>query len=150
MVQSSYLFHQWPSSGPFVTAFAKYCTPNARYLVEVPEVPIYYLMGTPDAQPGQFTSTFFIDYFNKKGQLLTGPEGFTAAVQDGYFNVIAYSNTVTLAADGSLAKALKASHSYYLAQQVDLNDVFGPVRYSIWVKGKKPAASTAGKKPGKS
>src|SRR6185437_9798073 len=37
MVQSSYLFHQWPSSGPFVTAFAKYCKPNARYLVEVPE-----------------------------------------------------------------------------------------------------------------
>ena len=66
-----------------------------------------------------YTSTFFINYFNKKGQLLTGPEGFTAAVQDGYFQVIAYSNTVTLAADGSLAKALKASHSYYLAQQAE-------------------------------
>ena len=141
MVQSSYLFRQWPSSGPFVTAFAKYCKPNARYLVEVPEVPIYYLMGEKDAQPRQFTSTFFIDYFNSKGQLLTGPEGFTAAVQDGYFQVIAYSNTVTLAADGSLAKALKASHQYYLAQQVNLSDVFGPVRYEIWVKGKKPVAA---------
>jgi hypothetical protein len=151
MVQSSYLFHQWPSSGPFVTAFAKYCKPNARYLVEVPEVPIYYLMGEKDAQPRQFTSTFFINYFNKKGQLLTGPEGFTAAVQDGYFQVIAYSNTVTLAADGSLAKALKASHSYYLAQQVKLSDVFGPVQYDIWVKGHKPAATgTQAKKPKKS
>jgi dolichyl-phosphate-mannose-protein mannosyltransferase len=156
MVQSSYLFHQWPSSGPFVAAFSKYCKPNARYLVEVPEVPIYYLMGEKNAQPRQFTSTFFIDYFNSKGQLLTGPEGFTAAVQDGYFQVIAYSNTVTLAADGSLAKALKASHSYYLAKQVNLSDVFGPVRYDIWVKGKKPAAASAGntnkkvKKPKKS
>jgi hypothetical protein len=151
MVQSSYLFHQWPSSSPFVTAFAKYCKPNARYLVEVPEVPIYYLMGEKDAQPRQFTSTFFINYFNKKGQLLTGPEGFTAAVQDGYFQVIAYSNTVTLAADGSLAKALKASHSYYLAQQVKLSDVFGPVQYDIWVKGHKPAATgTQAKKPKKS
>ena len=140
MVQSSYLFHQWPSSGPFVAAFAKYCKPDARYLVEVPEVPIYYLMGDKDAQPRQFTSTFYINYFNNKGQLLTGPEGFTAAVQGGYFQVIAYSNTVTLAADGSLAKALKASHSYYLAQQVNLSDVFGPVRYYIWVKGHKPAA----------
>ncbi|HEY1673677.1 MAG TPA: glycosyltransferase family 39 protein, partial [Streptosporangiaceae bacterium] len=146
MVQSSYLFHQWPSSGPFVTAFAKYCQPHARYLVEVPEVPIYYLMGEPDAQPAQFTSTFFIDYFNKKGQLLTGPAGFTAAVQDGYFQVIAYNNTVTLAADGSLDKALKASKSYYLAQQVNLSDVFGPVRYEIWVKGKKPVAAAPGKK----
>ena len=107
-------------------------------------------MGRPNAQPSQFTSTFFISYVNKNGKLLTGPAGFTAAVQDGYFQVIAYSNTVTLAADGSLAKALKASHSYYLAQQVDLSDVFGPVRYSIWVKGKKPAARSspaAGKKP---
>jgi len=81
--------------------------------------------------------------------------GFTAAVQDGYFQVIAYSNTVTLAADGSLAKALKASHSYYLAQQVNLSDVFGPVRYDIWVKGHKPAAAGTGtgkkaKKPKKS
>ena len=146
MVQSSYLFHQWPSSGPFVTAFSKYCKPNARYLVEVPEVPIYYLMGEKNAQPRQFTSTFYINYFNKKGQLLTGPAGFTAAVQDGYFQVIAYNNTVTLAADGSLAKALKASKSYYLARQVNLNDVFGPVRYEIWVKGKKPVAAAPGKK----
>jgi hypothetical protein len=152
MVQSSYLFHQWPSSNAFVTAFAKYCQPNARYLVEVPEVPIYYLMGEKDAQPRQFTSTFVITYVNKKGQMLTGPAGFTAAVQDGYFQVIAYNNTVTLATDGALAKALKASHSYYLAQQVNLSDVFGPVRYYIWVKGHKPASPAArskAKKPKK-
>jgi hypothetical protein len=140
MTQASYLFQQWPDSRPFVTAFSRYLKPNARYLVEVPEVPIYYLMGNKDAQPRQFTSTYVISYYNKKGQLLTGPAGFTAAVQDGYFQVIAYNNTVTLAVDGSLAKALKASHSYYLAQQVKLSDVFGPVTYDIWVKGHKPAA----------
>jgi Dolichyl-phosphate-mannose-protein mannosyltransferase len=140
MVQSSYLFHQWPSSGPFVSAFAKNCKPRARYLVEVPEVPIYYLMGKPDAQPEQFTSTFFISYKNRKGKLLTGPEGYTAAVQDGYFQVIAYSNSVTLAADGALAKALKASRAYYLAAKVNLSDSLGPVTYYIWVKGHKPAA----------
>ena len=146
MVQSSYLFHQWPSSGPFVSTFARYLKPNARYLVEVPEVPIYYLMGKPDAQPEQFTSTFFIAYTNKKGKLLTGPEGYTAAVQDGYFQVIAYSNSVTLAADGALAKALNASHAYYLAAKVDLSDSLGPVTYDIWVKGHKPAPSPSATK----
>ena len=145
MVQSSYLFHGWPSSGPFVSTFSKYLKPDARYLVEVPEVPIYYLMGNKDAQPRQFTSTFFIVYKDKKGQTLTGPAGFTAAVQDGYFQVIAYNNTVTLAADGSLAKALKASRAYYMAAKVNLSDSLGPVTYYIWVKGHKPAAST-GKK----
>ena len=127
MVQSSYLFHVWPSSGPFVSTFARYLQPNAHYLVEVPEVPIYYLMGNKDAQPEQFTSTFVIVYINKKGQTLTGPAGFTAAVQDGYFQVIAYNNTVTQAVDGSLAKALNASHAYYLAAKVNLSDSLGPV-----------------------
>ena len=65
MVQSNYLYHAWPSSGPFVSAFSKYLKPHAMYLVEVPEVPIYYLMGRPDAQPKQFTSTYVITYFNK-------------------------------------------------------------------------------------
>jgi len=147
MVQSGYLFHQWPSSGPFVSAFAKYLKPGSRYLVEVPEVPIYYLTGHQDAQPEQFTSTFYILYKNKKGQVLTGPAGFTAAVQDGYFQVIAFSNTVTLAADGSLAKALKASRSYYQAADVHLSDSFGPVDYHIWVKrASTPARGTAAKK----
>lgn len=58
---------------------------------------------------------------------------------------------MTLAADGSLAKALKASHSYYLAQQVKLSDAFGPVQYDIWVKGHKHAAAgTKAKQPNKS
>jgi hypothetical protein len=147
MVQSGYLFHSWPSCQPFVSAFAKHLKPNSRYLVEVPEVPIYYLMGRQDAQPKQFTSTFYILYKNKKGQILTGPAGFTAAVQDGYFQVIAFSNTVTLAADGSLEKALKASRAYYQAADVHLTDSFGPVDYHIWVKrASSPARGTAAKK----
>jgi hypothetical protein len=137
IVQSSYLFHVWPSSGPFVSTFSKYLKPNANYLVEVPEVPIYYLMGNKNAQPKQFTSTFFIVYVNSKGQTLTGPAGFTAAVQDGYFQVIAYSNTVTPAADATIAKALKASHSYRLASRVRLGGASGPVTYDIWVKGRR-------------
>jgi hypothetical protein len=47
---------------------------------------------------------------------------------------------VTLAADGALAKALKASRAYYLAAKVNLSDSLGPVIYYIWVKGHKPAA----------
>jgi hypothetical protein len=146
MVQSSYLFHQWPSSEPLVSSFSRYLKPNARYLVEVPEVPIYYLLGRQNAQPRQFTSTFFIVYTDKKGRTLTGPAGFTAAVQDGYFQVIAYSNSVTLAADGALAKALTASRSYHLASKVNLSDSLGPVTYYIWVKGHKPAPRSLGAK----
>jgi Dolichyl-phosphate-mannose-protein mannosyltransferase len=137
VAQSGSLYHVWPSSGPLVTSFGKYLRPHARYLVEVPEVPIYYLMGNPDAQPGQFTSTYNISYTDAKGRTLTGPAGFAAAVRGGYFQVIAYSDTVTPAADAALATALRSSHSYHLAARVHLSDATGPVVYDIWVKGRR-------------
>lgn len=139
--QSGFLYHDWPSSTAFVQAFSRYLQPRAKYLVEVPEVPIYYLMGRADAQPSEFTSTYYISYTNARGQTLTGNAGFTAAVQSGYFQVIAYNDDVTLSADEALAAALKASHAYYLAREIHLTDSFGPVEYFIWVKGHQPAAA---------
>jgi len=141
LVQSNTLYHEWPSSDPFVSAFSKYLQPNAMYLVEVPEVPIYYLMGRSDAQPDQFLSTYYLAIRDSKGQILTGPAAYTAAVEGGYFQVIAYNGDVTPASDAAIANALKASHSYYLAATVHLNDEFGPVDYYIWVKGQAPAHS---------
>jgi Dolichyl-phosphate-mannose-protein mannosyltransferase len=148
MGQSGQLYHVWPASGPFVSAFSSYLKPHAKYLVEVPEVPIYYLMGNPDAQPDQFTSTFFIVYYNDKGQQLTGPAGYTAAVDAGYFQVIAISGDVTPGIDGVLTTALEASHSYYLADTVYLGDAFGPLDYFIWVKGQRPSIDSSANKDG--
>ena len=141
LVQSSHLYQVWPNSTQFVQAFSRYLKPHARYLVEVPEVPIYYLLGDADAQPGQFTSTFYINYRNSKGVLLTGTVGFTAAVDAGYFNVVAYNNEITGAADAVLAQALSASKDYYLAAEIHITDVFGPGDYFIWVKGHQPTVS---------
>lgn len=140
MLQSESLYHVWPDSAPLVQALSPYLKPHAKYLVEVPEVPVYYLMGNADAQPDQFTSTYFITYYNTKGQQLTGPAGYAAAVIGGYFQVIAYSGNITLAADGTIEKELKASHSYYLAATVPLANGSGPVSYYIWVKGLRPPA----------
>ena len=67
--------------------------------------------------------------------LLTGTVGFTAAVNAGYFQVVAYNNKITGAADAVLAEALSASKDYYLAAEIHITDVFGPGNYYIWVKG---------------
>jgi hypothetical protein len=134
MGQSLALYHAWPSSGPFVSALSKYLAPGARYLVEVQEVPIYYLEGNPDAQPEQFWSTYNITYIDKQGQTLTGAAGFTAAVDAAYFRVIAYDNTVTPATDKVIARAIMSSHAYRLAKVVHLTASGGPVDYDIWVK----------------
>lgn len=138
MMQSESLYHAWPDSTPFVQTFDGYLKPDARYLVEVPEVPIYYLMGNQDAQPDQFTSTYFITYYNTKGQALTASAGYAAAVQAGYFQVIAYNGDVTQAVDQAIEGALATSKLYYLAAVVPLSDGAGPVNYFIWVKGKRP------------
>ncbi len=138
LVQTTHLYQVWPNSNQFVRAFSAYLKPHARYLVEVPEVPIYYLLGHADAQPSQFTSTFYINYQNSKGVLLTGTVGFTAAVDAGYFHVVAYNNEITGAADAVLAQALSASKDYYLAAEIHITDVFGPGDYFIWVKGHRP------------
>jgi hypothetical protein len=131
----------WPNSTQFVRTFSQYLKPHAKYLVEVPEVPIYYLQGRPDAQPGQFTSTFFINYYNSKKVLLTGPVGFTAAIDAGYFHEVAYNGDVTQAADAAIAKALSASNGYYLAAEIQITDVLGPGDYFIWVKGHRPGTA---------
>ncbi len=141
LIQSGRLYQVWPNSTQFVRTFSQYLQPHARYLVEVPEVPIYYLLGRADAQPRQFTSTFYINYVNRKGVLLSGTVGFTAAVDAGYFHVVAYDNEVTAAADAVLAQALSASKDYYLAAEVHITDVFGPGDYFIWVKGHRPEPS---------
>ena len=66
LVQTTHMYQVWPNSNQFVRTFSAYLKPHARYLVEVPEVPIYYLLGHKDAQPSQFTSTFYINYLNSK------------------------------------------------------------------------------------
>lgn len=138
LIQTSHLYQEWPASGAFVRAFSAYLHPGGRYLVEVPEVPIYYLMGRPDAQPRQFTSTFYISYTTRQRQTLAGPAGFAAAVRGGYFDVIAYSGDVTPAADQALVRALSASQRYRLASIVPTRDVFGAGYYYIWVKRAGP------------
>lgn len=131
--QSWSLYQAWPSSGPLVKALSAYLAPGAKYLVEVPAVPIYYLQGRADAQPGQFWSTFGISYVNSRGQTLTGNAGFAAAVRAGIFRIVAYSGNVTPAADAAIAGALRSSSSYQLAEVLHLSDSAGPVTYYIWV-----------------
>jgi hypothetical protein len=134
MVQASQLFASWPDARPLTGALSGYLRPGARYLVEVPEVPIYYLMGRPGAQPRQFTSTFFIAYTDSHGQALTGTPGYVAAIRDGYFQVVAYNGTVTPAVDGAVARALQTSGAYRLARIVLSKGTFAQAPYYIWVK----------------
>lgn len=131
MTQASTLFTSWPNSTVFVADITRYLQPRAHYLVEVPEVPIYYLRNNAEGQPDQFTSTYYIGYVNTKGQYLTGDAGYTAAIKAGYFRIVAYNDLTTPAVDGVIAHTLAADPDYRLADSVPLSD--GATEY-IWVK----------------
>ncbi len=134
MVQAVTLFDGWPNSHVLVQALALNLKPGAHYLVEVDEVPIYYLLGNRAAQPDQFTSTYNITYVGAHGQTLTGTAGFLAALRAGYFRVIAYDDTVTAPLDRKLASALESDPSYRLAAAIPQSDSFGRTTYFVWVK----------------
>jgi len=137
MTQANSLFSAWPDSSVFVADMARYVRPGAHYLVEVDEVPIYYLRGHAGAQPDQFTSTYFIGYVDKQGRYLTGDAGYVAAIKAGYFHVVAFNYQTTPAVDAVIARTLAADPDYRLANVIpNGNDT---VSQYIWVKTATPA-----------
>jgi hypothetical protein len=118
LAQSNQLFGSWPDSSTLVMELSRYLAPGDRYLVENDNVAIYYLMGNPDAQPDQFTSTYFMAYRTPKGQLLTGTPAYLAALRAGYFQVVIYDSSVTAPLDRTLAAALESDPRYRLAGTV--------------------------------
>ncbi|HTU07844.1 MAG TPA: glycosyltransferase family 39 protein [Trebonia sp.] len=132
MTQANNLFNSWPNSSVLVADMARYLRPGAHYLVEVDEVPIYYLRQHSDAQPSQFTSTYYIGVVGQQGQFLTGNAGYVAAIKAGYFQMIAYNYQTTPAVDTVIASALAADPQYRLAAVIpNGNDT---VRQYLWVK----------------
>ena len=132
--QATQAFGSWPDSSTQVMELSRYLGPGDRYLVENDNVAIYYLMGSPDAQPSQFTSTYFMAYRARNGQLLTGTPAYLAALRAGYFQVVIYDSSVTPALDKSLAAVLESDPRYRLAGAVpeDARD-FHTTCY-VWVK----------------
>jgi hypothetical protein len=132
--QSTILFGAWPNSVSLVATIAKYEKPNGQYLVEIDEVPIYYLRGDTEAEPDQFTSTFSFQYQNAKGQVLTGNDAYTSAVQEGYFTVIAYDNITTPDVDNAIMNGISTGGQYRQVASLPERTAFGYVTYQVWVK----------------
>jgi len=134
LAQSSQLFGSWPNSSTLVMELSRYLGPGDRYLVENDNVAIYYLMGNRDAQPDQFTSTYFMAYRTSKGQLITGTPAYLAALQAGYFHVVIYDSSVTAPLDKTLAAALESDPRYRLAGTVPENAPDFRTTCYVWIR----------------
>ena len=138
MSQAATLFGAWGNSTAFVNAFSRYLKPGANYLVEVPEVPIYYLEGGKDAQAKQFSSTFTITYQNPQGAVLGGVTGYEAAVKNDFFQVIAYDGLTTPGTDNAIASELAKNPDYRRVAVVKEDTAYHTGAYSIWVRKSAP------------
>ncbi len=136
MSQSHIMFRGWPDSHRLVAAIKQYQKPGAHYLVEVDEVAIYYLRSDTDAEPGQFSSTFYFLYQDPQGQWLSGPAAYQAAVEQGYFQVVAIEDgTTTPAVDQAITKGLRSPATQYrLAAKIPERTSYGVINYQVWVK----------------
>jgi hypothetical protein len=132
LTQANDLFNAWPDTSVAVPELARFLSPSAHYLVEVPEVPIYYLRNHSDAQPSQFTSTYNFTYTGPQGESLTGDAAYAAAIKSGYFRVIAFDDSVTPATDDAISRAVAVNPDYRLA--VIVPETTGGRQY-IWVRG---------------
>ena len=64
-----------------------------------------------DAQPGQFSSTYYLSYRQQKGVTADRPgRRIPSASKDGYFHIVVYYFQVTTPVDGVLAHTLATSH----------------------------------------
>jgi dolichyl-phosphate-mannose-protein mannosyltransferase len=132
MTQANNLFNGWPNTSVSIPEMARYLEPGTHYLVEVPEVPIYYLRDHADAQPDQFTSTYNFTYVGPKGETLNGDAAYTAAIKAGYFRMIVFDYSVTPATDNVISRAVDLNPKYRLAAIVP--ETTGGRQY-IWVRG---------------
>jgi hypothetical protein len=79
-----------------------------------------------------------IFYVDRQGQTVTGDLGFETAVQEGFFQVVAYEGSITSEVDNLLARELKSDPSYRLAAVVPDNTAYHQGSYYIWVKKNPP------------
>jgi hypothetical protein len=133
ITQSNWFFGTWPSSQGFITEMARYLRPHALYLVEAPEVPMYYLGNRPDAQPRQFISTFGLSIVTKQGQRLTGDAAFKYTVRQGWYQIVAYDGVSTPATDRLLRQYMVGA-PYTLKKVVSASNHGNIYNYYVWVK----------------
>jgi hypothetical protein len=129
--QAETMFAEWSNSTQFISDLTHYLEPGGHYLIEVDEVPIYYLRHYKDAQPDQFTSTYYIGFVNSQGTYLTGNAGYIAAIKADYFRIVSYNYATTTGVDKVIASALEANPAYRLAAAIPNGS--GTVTQYIWV-----------------
>jgi 4-amino-4-deoxy-L-arabinose transferase-like glycosyltransferase len=132
MAQSSARMATWPDSAPMIKALSNVVTKGDDvYMVEEHEIAAYYLRDKVNSD--QFVGVYYIIYQRKGKPELTGTEGYTAAINDGYYKALMLRSDISGAAGNghAIRVALDYSGRYRLATTIPYP---GHSAYELWVR----------------
>lgn len=128
LAQSQDRYHVWPDTTRLIATLRPQLGPDRHYLVGANWVPQYYLRA--DSRPDQWTSTYSIDYTDRRGRHLTGDPAYRAAVADGYFDVLVL-NPVAGGVNRALARQLRGDARYRLLAALSYRQSSGGAFYRV-------------------
>ncbi|MFJ3671205.1 ArnT family glycosyltransferase [Streptomyces sp. NPDC090106] len=135
MSQSAQNYGVWPDTGHLIPELAKNVRPGQKWLGQPHEAPVYYLSRRGLTDYTLWTSIFYIDYTGREGERLSGPEGYRAAIQDGYFDgvVLDWSDqpgeVQTL-----IRQEMRTTGRYRLASALTYRTSVGAGHFEIWLR----------------
>jgi hypothetical protein len=131
MVQS-HEEYSYPNSTAMTAYLRTVVGHRGLYLAEESEVPAFY---TQDLTTwNQWQNTFDITYTGSDGKVHTGVDGFTAAVQDGHFDLIEMDGGPTPDVEQAVTAALRNNPHYRLVGVFPFTTSYGSNSFRIWVK----------------
>ncbi len=128
--QSTWRYSTWPNSAELIAVLRQHVNGQGRYLTEAANVPTYYLSGV--TSPDQWTTTYNIDYVDPEGVTRDGDDGYRAAIQDGYFNLVVLDGETTPDTDRVIKAALMSDGQYRLIARLPYTTAGGPGAYLVY------------------
>jgi hypothetical protein len=131
--QARVLYAAWPNSSEFMRVLHTLTKPGEeKYLVEDYDLAAYYM--DPDIHREQWSGTISFEYTDpSSGNRLTGLDGWTEAVRDRHFSVIALSYSGEGYVDGEIQKTVEATSDYVLVDKIlNYGSGYGTGHYWIW------------------
>jgi 4-amino-4-deoxy-L-arabinose transferase-like glycosyltransferase len=129
--QVAQMYRAWPDSSGLQLALRETVrASDTRVLAEEVEVPKYYLADRVLAG-WQLTGLDFFQY-EKDGALISGVPAYDAAIEDGYFGVIAFRYGPSAALATQLTATIRASGKYEEIVDIPFQTSTGDGSYRIW------------------
>jgi Dolichyl-phosphate-mannose-protein mannosyltransferase len=135
--QANTFFREWPNSAQTIAALRSLTREYpGNYLAEDYNVPAYYLENSIPWQ--RWSKTWYFTY-TRPGthQLLSGEPAYQAAIDDGYFSLIALNFSDTVETDSQIVGDLRRAGTYHLVADVPTQDALGNGQVLVWAY--KPA-----------